>query len=218
MAGHDLREPLQVIMTTYSWLAQQRGNGRERRYIERGELAIAQLTQELDHLVDALRLNGWAGGVKLMPVAIEPLVAELRRENREIAAQKGLQFRFPATRAAVMSDAVLLKGILRNLIRNAMKYTPAGGRILVGCRRLGPLVRVEVHDTGIGFAADHLSKVFEAFQRLESTEVDGLGLGLFVVRRAAELLGHRIQVRSVVGRGSCFSIVMNAATIMTEVS
>jgi two-component system phosphate regulon sensor histidine kinase PhoR len=103
--------------------------------------------------------------------------------------------------------SVLLGGILRNLVRNAIKYTRPGGRILVGCWRRGPDVCIEVHDAGVGIPPDHLSKVFDAFHRVDSTHSDGLGLGLFVVRRTVDMLGHRIEVRSTVGSGSCFSVL-----------
>jgi two-component system, OmpR family, phosphate regulon sensor histidine kinase PhoR len=112
---------------------------------------------------------------------------------------------------AVMSDAVLLDGILRNLVRNAIKYTRQGGTILLGCRRRGPDVSIEVHDTGIGIPPHHLSKVFDAFHRVDSVDPNGLGLGLFVVRRAVDVLGHRIEVQSRVGRGSSFSILARVA-------
>jgi DNA-binding winged helix-turn-helix (wHTH) protein len=105
-----------------------------------------------------------------------------------------------------MSNAVLLNGILRNLVSNAIKYTEPNGRILIGCRRSGQAVRIDVCDTGIGIAGEQLSRIFEAFTRLDSTRCDGLGVGLFIVRRAIEVLGHRIDVSSVVSRGSRFSI------------
>ena len=113
-----------------------------------------------------------------------------------------------------MSDAVLLEGILRNLIRNSLKYNGPGGRVLVGCRRRGALLRIEVHDTGIGIASDKLLK--DACHRPDSTRADELGLGLFVVRRTADLLGHRIEVRSTVGRGSCFSLLAEVAAAISE--
>jgi signal transduction histidine kinase len=109
-----------------------------------------------------------------------------------------------------MSDAMLLEGAVCNLVRNALKYTPPGGRIVVGCRPRGAVVRIEVHDNGIGIPADQLSKIFEAFHRVNSTRPDGLGLGLFIVRRAVDLLGHRIAVRSSMGRGTCFTVLAKA--------
>jgi two-component system, OmpR family, phosphate regulon sensor histidine kinase PhoR len=78
----------------------------------------------------------------------------------------------------VLTNAILLQSVVENLVRNAIKYTLPGGRILVGCRRRRDRLRIEVHDSGIGIPSDHLSRIFEAFQRVDSTRSDGLGLGL----------------------------------------
>lgn len=105
-----------------------------------------------------------------------------------------------------MSNPLLLSAILRNLLTNAIRYTEPGGRILIGCRRSGCDVRIDVYDTGIGIASERLPKIFDAFERLDSLRCDGLGIGLFIVRRALELLGHRIEISSEVSKGSRFSV------------
>lgn len=210
MAGHDLRQPLQALMSTYERLARRLDTGSEQEYLHRGWFAITRLSDQLDLLVEALRLYGHSANIRPVPVALAPIFAGLCRENEELANRKGLTVRMHPTHAAVVSNPVLLESILRNLIRNAVKYTGPGGRVFVGCRRRGTLLKIEVHDTGIGIPPDKLSQVFEAFRRLDSTRTDGLGLGLFVVRRAVDLLGHRIEVRSTVGRGSCFSLLAKA--------
>jgi two-component system phosphate regulon sensor histidine kinase PhoR len=207
MAAHDLRQPLQLILSAFTWLERHNPAGRERQYFELGELAAHRLGEQLDHLVDAVRLHGRKRGVLLSPVELSPLLDGLGQESADRAQQSGLTVRICPTRAVVMSDATLLRSILGNLFRNAIKYTLKGGRILVGCRRTGLDIRIEVHDTGIGIPPAQLSKVFDAFHRLDSKEPEGLGLGLFVVRRAADLLGHHVEVRSEVGRGSCFSVL-----------
>jgi two-component system, OmpR family, phosphate regulon sensor histidine kinase PhoR len=207
MAAHDLRQPLQVILSAFAWLERHHPGERERRYVEVGQLAARRLREQLDHLANAVRLNHRRRGALLSPVKLAPLLDALQQENADLVRERGLTIRICPTRTVIMSDATLLHSMLYNLIRNAIKYTPKGGRILVGCRGSGPNVRIEVHDTGIGIRSDHLPKVFDAFYRLDSTEPDGLGLGLFVVRRAADLLGHRVGVRSAVGHGSCFSIL-----------
>lgn len=210
IAGHDLRQPLQSIMSAYEWLARRLDTSSEQEYLRRGMFAIMRLSEQLDLLIEALRLLEHSANIQAAPVALSPIFARLCRDNEELANRKGLALLAHPTRAAVVSEAVLLESILRNLIRNALKYTGPGGRVLVGCRRRGALLKIEVHDTGIGIPPDKLSRVFEAFHRLDSTRADGLGLGLFVVRRAVDLLGHSIEVRSTVGRGSCFSVLAPA--------
>jgi signal transduction histidine kinase len=101
--------------------------------------------------------------------------------------------------------------MLRNLIRNAIDYTPPGGGVWATCRRCGPELRISVRDTGVGIRANALSTIFRAFQRADDSRPDGLGLGLYIVKHAADLLGHRVEVRSAEGRGSCFTVVANAA-------
>src|ERR1700682_5118038 len=97
--------------------------------------------------------------------------------------------------------------MLRNLIRNAIDYTRPGGGVFVTSRRCGPELRISVRDTGVGIRANALATIFRAFQRADQSRTDGLGLGLFIVKHAADLLGHRVEVRSAEGRGSCFTLM-----------
>jgi two-component system, OmpR family, phosphate regulon sensor histidine kinase PhoR len=145
-------------------------------------------------------------------VPLAPLLWRIASEKENAAREKGIDMRVHATRGVVMSNPVLLDGILRNLVRNAIKYTEPGGRILIGCRRSGGDMRIDFYDTGVGMAPEHLPQIFEAFHRLDSRSADGLGIGLFVVRRAVELLGHRVEVRSQAGRGSRFSVFAHPAS------
>src|SRR5207302_7495211 len=102
---------------------------------------------------------------------------------------KAITFLVTAPHCMALSHPVLLSGMLRNLIRNAIDYTPAGGGVFVDSRRCGSELRIEVRDTGIGIRGSALSAIFGAFQRVDQTRMDGLGLGLFIVKHAADLLG-----------------------------
>jgi two-component system, OmpR family, phosphate regulon sensor histidine kinase PhoR len=206
IAGHDLRQPLQVIRGTYEWLATRVNTDSCQTRLERGERAIATLTEQLDRLVGALRLYEYAKTMETSSVDLAPLFWRLRNENEDKALQNGIELRVCLTTSSVVSHPLLLNGILRNLVSNAIKYTEPGGRILIGCRQLKSHVRIDVYDTGIGIAPERQPKIFEAFERLDPTRCDGLGIGLFVVLRAIELLGHRIEVSSTVSLGSRFSV------------
>jgi two-component system phosphate regulon sensor histidine kinase PhoR len=206
MAGHDLRQPLQIIQSSHELLGIGIRTKSEQRLLQTGQHAIDRLNGQLDQLLGAVRLYEHSKGAKLSPVALEPLFRQACFENEESALRKGIEIRVCPTGASVMSNALLLNGILRNLVSNAVKYTEPKGRILIGCRRSGRNARIDVCDTGIGIAGEQLSRIFEAFTRLDSTRCDGLGVGLFIVRRAIEVLGHRIDVRSAASRGSRFSI------------
>jgi signal transduction histidine kinase len=206
MAAHDLRQPLQVLMGTQSRLEQIVTGMAEREFLRRGGMAIEQLLDQFDRLADMLRLHQRVSSLELGEVAVAPIFTQLVHEHADAARQKGIELRVCRTGKTVHSEATLLTVALRNLVRNALKYTPGGGRVLLGCRSRGPDVSIEIIDTGGGIPADQFSRIFEAFHRLGSTRSDGLGIGLFVVRRIVDLLGHGISVDSRVGCGSRFAV------------
>jgi two-component system phosphate regulon sensor histidine kinase PhoR len=206
LAAHDLRQPLQIMMSAHEWLERSLTGDPEREYLRRAGVAIAQLSGQLDSLVDMLRLYERRVSIKQVAVPLAPIFSGLVHDNIDAARRKGIELRSCRTCLRVKSDATLLAAVLRNLIHNALKYTRPGGRILLGCRRRGAEVSIEVHDTGVGIPADQLSKIFGAFHRLDSTRSDGLGLGLFVVRSIVNLLEHNIEVHSQLGHGSCFAV------------
>ena len=210
MVGHDLRQPLQVIQGTYDLLRTRVGELPERTWLDRGEQAIGKLTEQLDRLLETLRFYDYTRTLEISAVPLAPLFCGLREENGQLALSKCIDLRISTTNAFVLSNPVLLGGVLRNLVTNAIKYTDSDGRILIGCRRSGAEVRIDVFDTGIGIAAEELPRIFNAFERLDSARSDGRGIGLFVVRRALDVLGHRIEVSSTVTRGSRFSIIAPA--------
>jgi two-component system, OmpR family, phosphate regulon sensor histidine kinase PhoR len=209
-AGHDLRQHLQIILNSYGWLSARATNNPERERA-RGQHAVMQMAEQLHQLVTALHIHQKTSQIAMVPVRLGRLFSIVGQETSKFAAERGVQLRVVPTRAMVASDPVLLRSVIGNLARNAVKYTASGGKVLLGCRRFGTVVRIEVHDTGVGIPSERLHKIFEAFSRLEPTQSEGLGLGLFVVSRAAELLRHKIEVRSTVGRGSCIAVLANAA-------
>ena len=211
MAGHDLRQNLQIILHTYGRLASCATSGPEREYIARGQRAVMQMAEQLHQLVTASQIYQKTSEIALAPVRLSSLLSTIDKDTNRFASEQGVQLRVVPTRAVVASDPVLLGSVIGNLTRNAVKFTGAGGKVVLGCRRFGPVVRIEVHDTGTGIPSQRLRDIFEAFHRLEPLRSDGLGLGLYVVKRAAELLQHQIEVRSTVGRGSCFTVLANAS-------
>jgi two-component system, OmpR family, phosphate regulon sensor histidine kinase PhoR len=206
MLGHDLRQSLQVIQGTYSLLRSRLEDMPQQAWLDRGERAVTKLTEQLDCLVDAYYLAERASAPEVSYVELGPLFWRLQDENEDAALQKGVDLRAISTNVRVISDPVLLGCILRNLMTNAIRYTEPGGRILIGCRRKGHEIRIDVYDTGIGIPAEELPRIFQSFTRVASERGSGLGIGLSIVRRALEVLGHRIEVRSVVDEGSLFSI------------
>jgi two-component system phosphate regulon sensor histidine kinase PhoR len=217
IASHDLRQPLQVIMGAHDILAKTLNSGVEQVQLARVEGATSKLSDKLDQLVDALRLFDPSSGGRREIVRLGPIFEQAEGEFLEAARLRGIRLRIIPTCAAVSSNAVLVRGILRNLIRNAIDYTPSGGHVLVAARRRGTTVRLEIRDNGLGIPVGELAEVFRPFHRVDTTRSDGLGLGLFIVKCAAAFLGHGVQVHSVLGRGSRFVVVANIAPIGTTV-
>ena len=210
MAGHDLRQPLQMITSAHDILGRIVHSGEQREELSQAQDATRRLASMLGQLVEALELHERSSDHLRVPVRLRPILDEIVAEFAEPARLKGIMLRVSAARGMALSHPVLLGGILRNLIRNAIDYTPSGGSVSVGSRRFGSEVRIAVHDSGVGIPANALSMIFRAFQRGDQSNTDGLGLGLFIVKHAADLLGHRVEVRSAEGRGSCFTIVSSA--------
>jgi two-component system phosphate regulon sensor histidine kinase PhoR len=210
MLGHDLRQSLQVIQGTYELLRTRFEQLPQQAWLDRGERAATKLTEQLNCLVDAFYLAERTNTLEISPVGLGALFWQLRHEHDDAAIKRGIDLRAVVANVHVASNPVLLGCILRNLLTNAIRYTEPGGRILIGCRRRGPEVRIDVYDTGIGIPEHQLPRIFESFTRLAPERSNGLGIGLSIVRRALEVLGHRIEVRSIVGEGSLFSIYVPA--------
>jgi signal transduction histidine kinase len=209
IAGHDLRQPIQIVQLSHEMIGAGALPERERKYLARADEALRRLVHQLDLIAEAGRLEGKQLAPRLEPVALAPIFAEIAAEHALAAQRKGLALRTTASQVVALSDREMLATILRNLVSNAIKYTRRGG-ILIGCRRQGEALRIEVHDTGIGIPAHRLDEVFADFYQLDPKS-EGLGLGLAIVRRTAEMLGHRLSVRSIPGRGSCFALVLPRA-------
>lgn len=206
MLGHDLRQSLQIIQGTYALLRSRFEQAPHQVWLDRGERAATKLTEQLNCLVDAFYLAERANALEISSIGLGPLLWQLRHEHEDAAIQRGVDLRVVTANIEVASNQVLLGCVLRNLLTNAIRYTEPGGRILIGCRRKGTEIRIDVYDTGIGIPEHQLPRIFDSFTRLTPDRSKGLGIGLSIVRRALEVLGHRIEVRSVVGEGSLFSI------------
>lgn len=151
-----------------------------------GQRAIDRLTAQLDQLLAALRLRD-PQGVKPMPLQLMRVLQQIAYENEFEALKKGIKLSVIPSSLAIQSDRLLFDAILRNLVRNAVKFTDPGGRILVGCRRDGDAVRIEIRDTGIGIPADEMPRIFDLFTCMGSRPGDSHGVGLYIVRQAIRI-------------------------------
>lgn len=213
-ASHDLRQPITTIGLLGDLLQEKLRDPAIRPLVDQLREATRATESLLVGLMDVSRLDAGVERPDLQPVRLGDLFDSLRANAQPAADAKGLRLRLRAGLWAVTSDPVLLGRELRNLVDNAIRYTPAGG-VLVAARPHGLSgVRIEVWDTGIGIEAHHLERVFEEFYQVGNAARDrrlGTGLGLAIVQRTAQLLGHTVRLKSVPGKGSCFSIVLPAA-------
>jgi signal transduction histidine kinase len=200
--GHDLRQPLTVLMATLEVLEPDLGPTRL-PVLERAQTAAARLGRALALVMDAARPDFDGVRPRLYPFAVNPLLREACDQHALDAERKGLRLTMVPCRHEVVSDPELLGSILHNLVENAIKYTRAG-RVLVGCRHRGDNLCIQVADTGIGIPKEMLGPIFDEYQQV--ARGDGIGLGLFIVKRSANLLGHSVSVRSTPGKGSSFAV------------
>jgi signal transduction histidine kinase/CheY-like chemotaxis protein len=212
-ASHDLRQPLHALGLFNSTLAAlgQRGevSGDEARNLARRVKSIlGNLSGLLNALLDISRLDAGIATVTREPVSLSRLFDDLYDEFAGTAKRRNLEWRLVDTDLWVETDPMMLKRVLGNLLSNAFNYTE-NGRVLLGCRRRGPNVEIQVIDTGIGIPTDQHAAIFDEFFQLHNPARDrekGLGLGLSIVRRTADLLGHPLKIESTEGRGSSFSV------------
>lgn len=207
-ASHDLRQPLQAMNLFVAALKASVRDEEALNIVASIQESLRATDDLLDALLDVSRLDAGVLQPRLRNFSIADLTERLETEFASQAAAKNLALRVVVSSAVVRSDPVLLDRILRNLLSNAVRYTERG-RILLGCRRRGAALRIEVWDTGAGIPADKREAIFEEFYQLENPGRDrtrGLGLGLAIVDRLARLLGHRVTVRSTPGKGSSFAV------------
>jgi signal transduction histidine kinase len=212
-ASHDLRQPLHALTLFATELATNITKSRNLQLAAQIGTAAGAMGELLDALLDVSRLDIAAVQPNRQQVALEPLLEMIADSNRQSALAKGLRLRHRPTALWVDSDPQLLRRMIGNLVGNAVRYTNEGG-VLIGARRRGDRVRIEVWDSGIGVDDVHLPYLFHEFYQVGNPERDsakGLGLGLAIVARLADILDHPVEVRSRPGRGSVFSISVPAA-------
>src|SRR5581483_2948329 len=206
-ASHDILQPLNAARLYVTSLAERRGAGDEGQLVNNIDASLEAVEEIFGALLDMSRLDSGALRPELASFPMNELLRQIEVEFSPLAASKGLMLTFVPCSLVVRSDRRLLRRLLQNLISNAVKYTPRG-RVLVGCRRHGTRLRIDVHDTGIGIPRSKQRAIFTEFHRLDQGAkiARGLGLGLSIVERIARVLGHEVTVESDVSRGSHFAV------------
>ena len=205
-ASHDLRQPLQSLTLLTNALKPHLQTAGGHLLLGRIARSLDVMKDVLDSLLDINRLETGVLNPSKSNFSLLDLLESLEDEFYAPVTERGLDWRLVRSRLAVNSDRRLLELMLRNLLSNALRYTERG-KIMLGCRRRGDNVRIEVWDSGIGIAEVHIGRIFDEHYQVEDrTHLGSFGLGLAIVQRLGNLLGHRVEVRSRPGEGSCFSI------------
>ncbi|WP_085031754.1 PAS domain-containing hybrid sensor histidine kinase/response regulator [Ensifer aridi] len=217
-ASHDLLQPLNAARLFLAALDESlranagshaRDQEDERALARNAAAALSSTERLLDELLDISAYD--SGAVRARPVdfSVGSLLAQLDLEFSALARQRGLALRVVPSTLSVRTDPQLLRRVLQNLLSNAIRYTPKG-RILLGCRRRGDRLRIEVRDTGIGIAPERQKEIFEEFRRLDTGDDSekGSGLGLSIVERICRLLDLPLEMHSRPGRGTAFTVAV----------
>ncbi|WP_137126150.1 chemotaxis protein CheB [Roseomonas sp. HF4] len=207
-ASHDLRQPLQTLSLLQGLLARTVESEDARKFVTRLGETLGAMSGMLNTLLDINQIEAGTIRPEIVRFPINAVFEQLRNEFTYLAEAQGLELRVVPCSLKIDSDPRLLEQILRNLLANALKFTTRG-KVLLGCRRRGRNLRIEVWDTGIGIPDEATDTIFDEYHQLANPARErgrGLGLGLSIARRMAALLGGRIGVRSRVGKGSCFTI------------
>lgn len=217
-ASHDLRQPLHALGLYVAALAARARDAEWRSLVDHVESAANALELQFAQLIDLSKLDAGALTPEYADVPLSGLFARIGAEFAPQAAVRGLSFAIVPTRLVVRSDPALLERILGNLAANALRYTNRGG-VVIGARRCRGRIAIDVVDTGLGIAIGHRQRIFEEFYQVKDVPAimparRGMGLGLAIVRRFADLLGHEIALDSCEGRGSRFRVLAPRGTLV----
>jgi signal transduction histidine kinase len=208
-ASHDLRQPLHALGLFIAQLRTAASATEQSRVIERVDAAITNMNDLFRALLDLSKLDAGAVPTAITEFPVADLLQVIDTTFARTAQEAGLELRVLHSKAWVRSDFSLLEQVLLNLVSNAVRYVRRGG-VVVGCRKRGATLRIEVWDSGPGIAEDQREKIFEEFYRINNAQRQrsaGLGLGLAIVERTCRLLDHRIELASRLGRGSRFTVI-----------
>ncbi len=207
-ASHDLRQPLQTLSLLQGLLARTVEGAAAQGLVARLDETLTATSSMLNTLLDINQIEDGEVRPEMVAFPVDDLLRRMRDEFNYHVQSKGLQLHVVPCSLSAVSDVRLLEQMVRNLLANALKYT-IRGKILLGCRRHGGTLTLEIWDTGVGIPPQELDAIFNEYHQVDNAARErsrGLGLGLSIVRRLSLLLDHRVAVRSSVHKGSMFSI------------
>lgn len=224
-ASHDLMQPFNALSLFTSMLKNKVDTVELSQLANHIDDSLNVVEALLSDLVEISKLDGGSQSVEMSDFAIDELLGPLNNEFNLLAQQEGIEFSYPRSSLWVTSDKQMLRRVLQNFLSNAVHYckdkhdsnSQKNSKIILGVRRSGNHLNVEVWDNGPGIAEEQQQQIFEEFERLErNRDVPGLGLGLAICERIAGLLGLSISLHSTLGKGTCFSIALPLAQPLVQ--
>lgn len=205
---HDLRQPVQSLVLLHDVLAQEEISPSQKQIVDHLQSSSAEIALILDRMIEISKLDGDVLMPKAVPMTLSGLFDELRQEMTQKACLAGVDLRIVPSSCQIISDPSYLKRIAQQLVSNAIKFAHSG-RVLIGCRQYGDKIYFEVWDDGVGIARENQERIFDDFVQIDAKvkpAEKGLGLGLAIVRRLCNALGHKVRVFSVPGHCTVFRI------------
>jgi signal transduction histidine kinase len=219
-ASHDVLQPLNAARLSVSALSEVQTGKDGLELVRQVGRALDTMEELLRTLLDISRLDAGVMLPELSTISLSDIFDSLHSDFHPIAEKSSVQLRIRRSDLHVTSDRMMLRRILQNILSNALRYTREGG-VLIGARKRGQAVRIDILDTGIGIAEDQYRLVFEEFHRGEeaaSSFAGGLGLGLSIVQRMTQALDHKLELKSIVGKGTLFRLTVPLAMRSDPVS
>lgn len=210
-ASHDLRQPLHAMGFFIESLKKQAPNDGQALLLQKIERTSDNLRGQLNALLDISKIDAGIITPFITPLSLSDIFNKLKNEFSPLAQEKNITLKILSVSWIIESDPHMIDRILNNLMSNAIRYTDVGGKILVGCRRKGDSLNIEIHDTGIGIPSHLTENIFAEYYQINNPERDqnkGLGLGLSIVKGMCDLLHHNINVHSTIEKGTRFQIAV----------
>lgn len=207
-ASHDLRQPIHSIGLFTACLRESRLGDEERRLVDNIDRSLLNVSQLFRSILDLYTLDNGRVEAKMQTLNLGEWLAELIRQHQEAARWAGVELRLRPCNYWVRTDPALLATMVQNVLSNCFKYG-AQRPVLIGVRKRGAGLAIVIHDRGNGIAEEHLHKVFEEFYRVRQVrdkDVEGVGLGLSIIKRLGELIDVHVALRSQLGRGTAVTL------------
>jgi two-component system, sensor histidine kinase len=214
-ASHDVLQPLNAARLSVSALTELQQTAKGATLVRQVERSLDTMEELLRTLLDISRLDAGEMQPHLTGFALADVFESLESDFRPLAEKAGLRFTIRSTDAYVISDRTMLRRVLQNILSNALRYTVTGG-VLIGARKRGDTIRIDIVDSGIGIAPDQYDLVYDEFHRGPDAAAvygEGLGLGLSIVRRMSDALKHKLESTSILGKGTAFRVNVVASSV-----